>query len=250
MISPGWRERLKTEDRRLKTAIVTGASSGVGEAVARALAELGWNLAIVARREDRLRELASQFGSRVAPIAADLSIAGEAVRAMGTAERELGSVGALVLCHGTNVPRRRLDLLTIDDWNAVIAANLSSAFYCLHAVLPGMRARGAGRIVAISSIAALRPSALSGAVYGASKAGLHALFTVLNQEERSNGIVATVIAPGDIATEILEKRPEPPPPEARARMLRAEDIARIVADVLNQPERVWVEEIIVHPSRL
>jgi NADP-dependent 3-hydroxy acid dehydrogenase YdfG len=242
---------LKTEDRRLKTAIVTGASSGVGEAVARALAELGWDFALVARREERLRELAAQLdgrGGRVAPIAADLSIAGEAVRAMGAAERELGSIGALVLCHGTNVPRRRLDLLTIDDWDAVIAANLSSAFYCLHAVLPGMRARGGGRIVAISSLAALRPSALGGAVYSASKAGLNALCTVLNQEERSNGIVATMIAPGEIATEILEKRPEPPPPEARARMLRAEDIARIVADVLTQPERVWMEQVVVHPS--
>jgi NAD(P)-dependent dehydrogenase (short-subunit alcohol dehydrogenase family) len=167
---------------------------------------------------------------------------------MADAEEALGLVDALVLCHGTNVPRRRLDLLTVDGWDAVIAANLSSAFYCLRVVLPGMRARGGGRIVVISSIAALRPSPIGGAAYAASKAGLSALCTVLNQEERSNGILATDIAPGEVDTEILDKRPEPPPPEARARMLRPEDVARMVGTVLDDPDRVWTEHIVVHPS--
>jgi NAD(P)-dependent dehydrogenase (short-subunit alcohol dehydrogenase family) len=231
--------------------IITGASSGVGEAVARAFAELGCDLAIIARREDRLQALAAELGGsgdRLLPIAADLSAADEAARAMAEAEKHLGAVDGLVLCHGTNVPRRRLDLLTVADWDAIITINLSSAFYCLHAVLPGMRARGRGRIVAISSIAALRPTPLGGAAYAASKAGLNALCSVLNQEERRNGILATVIAPGNVDTEIMDKRPEPPPPDARSRMLRPEDVARMVVDVLSYPDRVWTEEIIVHPS--
>jgi NADP-dependent 3-hydroxy acid dehydrogenase YdfG len=232
-------------------AIVTGASSGVGAATARALGDLGWDLAIVARRQGRLVELSAQLapgGNRVVPIAADLTKAADATTAMHTAERELGSIDALILCHGTNIPRRRLDVLTVEDWDAVIAANLSSAFYCFHAIAPGMRARGGGRIIAISSVAALRPSALSGAAYSASKTGLNALCAVINQEEQSNGILATAIAPGDIDTEIMDKRPEPPPPEARARMLQPEDIARIVVQVLTQPDRVFVEEIVVRPS--
>jgi NAD(P)-dependent dehydrogenase (short-subunit alcohol dehydrogenase family) len=231
---------------RPRKLIITGASSGVGEAVARAFAELGCDLALVARRGDRLRALGAEL-DHVIPIVADLSSAGDAARAMVEAEKHLGSVDALVLCHGTNVPRRRLDLLTVQDWDTIVAANLSSAFYCLHAVLPGMRARG-GRIIAISSIAALRPTPLGGAAYAASKAGLNALCSVLNQEERSSGILATVIAPGNIDTEIMDKRPEPPSPDARTRMLRPEDIARMVVDVLSYPDRVWTEEIIVHPS--
>jgi NAD(P)-dependent dehydrogenase (short-subunit alcohol dehydrogenase family) len=167
---------------------------------------------------------------------------------MSEGERALGSIEALALCHGTNIPRRRLDVLTVEDWDAVIAANLSSAFYCFHAVAPGMRDRGGGRIVAISSVAALRPSSLSGAAYSASKTGLNALCAVINQEEAANGILATAILPGDINTEIMDKRPEPPPREARARMLQPEDIARIVVQVLTAPDRVFLEEIVVRPS--
>jgi NAD(P)-dependent dehydrogenase (short-subunit alcohol dehydrogenase family) len=234
-------------------AIVTGASSGVGAATARALGDLGWDLALVARRQDRVKELAAQLarGGRCAlPVAADLSKPGDAARAMSASERELGSIDALILCHGTNIPRRRLDVLTVEDWDAVIAANLSSVFYCFYAIAPGMRTRGGGRIIAISSVAALRPSTLSGAAYSASKTGLNALCSVINQEEQSNGILATAIAPGDIDTEIMDKRPEPPPPEARARMLQPEDIARIVVQVLTEPDRVLIEEVIVRSSHL
>jgi NADP-dependent 3-hydroxy acid dehydrogenase YdfG len=235
----------------LGRAIVTGASSGVGAATAHALNGLGWDLAIIARREDRLAELAAQLSpgsNRVVPVAADLSKAGDAARAMSTAEQELGTIDALILCHGTNIPRRRLDELTVEDWDAVITANLSSAFYCFRAIAPGMRARSGGRIIAISSVAALSPSTLSGAAYSASKIGLNALCAVINQEESASGILATAILPGDINTEIMDKRPEPPPPEARARMLHPEDIAQLVVQVLTEPDRVFLEEVIVRPS--
>jgi NADP-dependent 3-hydroxy acid dehydrogenase YdfG len=232
-------------------AIVTGASSGVGAATALALGTAGWDVALVARRAERLDGLAAQLGRNGAhawPIAADLGNAQEARRVMHEAERELSSIDALVLCHGTNVPRRRLEALTIEDWDEIVATNLSSAFYCLHAVLPGMRARGGGQIVMISSVAGRRPSALSGAAYGASKAGMNALCAVVNEEERANGIRATVIEPGDIDTEIMDKRPEPPPPDARTRMLRPSDIAQMVLDVLTLPNRVLIDEIVVRPA--
>lgn len=232
-------------------AIVTGASSGVGAATALLLGEAGWDLALVARRAERLEKLAgelAQHGNRAMSIGADLGNAEAAQLAMEEAERELGSIDALVICHGTNVPRRRLDELTVEHWDEIVATNLSSAFYCLHAVLPGMRARGRGQVVMISSVAALRPGALSGAAYGASKAGMSALCAVLNDEEKANGIRASVIVPGDIDTEIMEKRPTPPPPEARERMLKPADIARMVLDVLSLPSHVQIDEIVVRPA--
>lgn len=237
----------------VRTAVVTGASSGVGSATALALAALGIDLALVARREDRLRDVSASIATtecRVIPVPADLAEAPGARRAMERAAAALGSIDALILCHGTNIPARRLVDMSVADWDTVVATNLSSVLYCLHAVLPDMRSQGHGLIVAISSIAGLHPSALSGAAYSAAKAGLNALCACINLEEGPAGIRACVIAPGDIDTELLDRRPEPPPPEARRRMLRPADVAGLVADVVRRPERVLVDEIVVRPSGL
>ncbi len=233
-----------------RTAIVTGASSGVGAATGRALAEMGLSVALVARRRERLEQVAAEIvatGGRALPIAADLADAQSAREAMERALDELGSVDVLVSCLGANVPERALSSLSVADWDSTVATNLSAVFYCLHTVLPAMRHRGSGLIVAISSLAGLRPSALSGAGYSAAKAGLNALCRSVNLEETSSGIRTCVIAPGDIDTELLDQRPELPSAEARERMLRPEDIARLVVAVLAQPPHMVLDEIVVYP---
>ena len=234
----------------LRTAIITGASSGVGEATARALAELGMDLALVARRHERLEGLAKHLpaqgrGPLIVP--ADLRDAAAAQRAMDEALHVLGTIDVLVNCAGSNVPRRRLSELSVQDWDSLVAINLSAVFYCVRAVLPSMRERGSGLIISVSSIAGLRPSALSGAAYSAAKAGLNALSACINLEEGQQGIRSCVICPGDIDTEILDKRPEPPSAEARAHMLRARDVADLIAAVIRQPDRVLLDEIVVRP---
>jgi NADP-dependent 3-hydroxy acid dehydrogenase YdfG len=235
----------------LQTAIITGASSGVGAATAFALSDLGLDLALIARREERLNDLAQRLadrGGHAITVAADLSEAETAQSAIRQALEELGSCDVLVSCIGTNIPQRRLDRLSIPDWHHVLATNLSSIYYCVHTVLPSMRERGSGLIISISSIAGIWPSVLSGAVYCASKAGLNALSACINLEERENGIRSCVICPGDIDTEIMGKRPQPPSEEARQRMLQPEDVAELVAEVIRQPERALVEQIVVRPA--
>jgi NADP-dependent 3-hydroxy acid dehydrogenase YdfG len=232
-------------------AIVTGASSGVGAAVARALARSGMSVALVARRFDRLRELVEEiegFGGAALAMAADLGDRDLAAGAMEECCRRLGSVHSLILCHGTNVPGRRLDEMSAETWDEVIRTNLSSAFYCLRPVLDVMRRQEHGLVVAISSVAGLRPSVLSGAAYSASKAGLNALCDCINLEESAHHIRACVIAPGDINTEILDKRSRPPTPLARESMLQPDDVARLVVDLVTQPARVLVERIVVRPA--
>jgi len=114
-----------------RTAIITGASAGVGRATALALAGMGVHVALVARRRERLEEIAgrvTEHGGRAVAIRADLRDAGDAECAMNQAHRALGSTDALINCLGTNVPNRRLDVLTVSDWDAVVATNRSAVF--------------------------------------------------------------------------------------------------------------------------
>lgn len=228
---------------------MTGASSGVGAATARALAAAGIDLAIVARRRDRLDEVARGCeGGRVHVIPADLSEAAAAQGAMEEAQRALGRVDALVSCLGTNVPGRALSVLSIGDWDTLLATNLSAVFYCIHALLPAMRAQGGGLMVSVSSLAGLRAGALSGAGYSAAKAGLNMLSACVNAEEAENGIRSCIIAPGDIDTELLDRRPRVPTEDERTRMLQPDDVANLIVAVLRQPRRALVEEITLRPS--
>jgi len=230
-----------------RTAIIVGASSGVGAATARLLAARGFQLALIARREDRLRALAASLSSAAAH-PADIGNADEVQHAIERSLQTLGSVDVLVNTAGTNVPDRRLEQLSVADWNAILATNLSGAFYLVRAILPAMRAQGHGLIIHVSSIAGARPSVLSGAAYSASKAGLNALNACTNLEEGPHGIRSCVILSGDIDTELLDRRAEPPPAEARATMLTAEDVASLIADVIAAPDRALIEEIVVRPS--
>lgn len=234
-----------------RTAVITGASSGVGAATALALAEIGMDVALVARRVERLEHLAarvSRHGRSVSVIAADLTDADAATRAMDEALRELGHVDVLVNSMGANIPHRALSELLIADWDLLVASNLSAIFYCVHALLPSMRRRGSGLIVSVSSMAGVRAQAVAGAGYSAAKAGLNMLSGCINAEEAANGIRSCVVTPGDIDTELLDHRPHPPTPEERAHMLRAEDVAKLILSIVEQPERALVEMVQVRPS--
>jgi NADP-dependent 3-hydroxy acid dehydrogenase YdfG len=155
----------------------------------------------------------------------------------------------LVNAAGHNIPRRSLGELSQADYVAVMEANINGVLQLVQAVLPAMRRAGAGTIVNIGSEAGKQASAKSGAAYVISKFGLTGLTQSINAEERPNGIRACCIFPGDIDTAILNKRPVPPPPEARARMMLPEDIAACVWFAASLPARATVEEILIRPSR-
>jgi NADP-dependent 3-hydroxy acid dehydrogenase YdfG len=233
-----------------KTAVITGAGSGVGRAVALKLAQQDWRLALIGRHAESLQEtiqLAGAEGSRMAPHVCDVGDA-EAVAAMGRRVlAAFGEVEALVNSAGVNVPKRALEVLSLEDYRAMIGTNLDGAYYCVQAFLPHMRARKSGTIVNIVSEAGKQASMKSGAAYVMSKFGLAGLTQSINAEERANGVRACAIFPGDIDTPLLEKRPQPPDAAARTRMMRADDVAECVVLCLNLPPNVIVEELLLRP---
>jgi NAD(P)-dependent dehydrogenase (short-subunit alcohol dehydrogenase family) len=232
------------------TAIVTGGGSGVGQEVALLLAREGWNVSILGRRPEPLRQtlqLAGDAGDRMLPLPCDVGDASKVSSAVAETERQFGAITALIAAAGINIPRRSWEELTAADYRAVIDANLHGVFNCVHAVLPGMRSAGRGTIVAIVSDAGMQASPKAGPAYVASKFGLRGLCQSINAEERSRGIRCTGIFPGDINTPILEKRPTPPGPEARSKMLQPEDIAACVLLALNLPDRAVIEELLIRP---
>ncbi|MXP64575.1 SDR family oxidoreductase [Roseomonas sp. M0104] len=233
-----------------RTAWITGAGSGIGRAVAQALGAAGWRLALSGRREAPLRETAAMLPDGAEPLIlpADLTDSVAVERAARAAEEGLGGLDLLVNNAGSNVPRRHWHQLAAEDAELLVNANLTAPFLTSLAVLKGMKARGGGLIVQIASVAGKGTSAVSGPGYIAAKSGFVALSASLNAENGIHNIRSTCICPGEVATPILDLRPEPPPAEERARMLQPEDIAQAVMFVAGLPDRVCINEIVVTPT--
>jgi len=233
-----------------KTAVITGGGSGVGRAIALKLAQNGWRIAIIGRRENALQEtiaLAGTHASRITHHVCDIGNA-TAVAAMGQRVlAQFSEVELLVNAAGTNAPRRSLEVLSLEDYHAMIATNLHGAYYCVQAFLPQMRARARGTIINIISDAGKQASPKAGPGYVMSKFGLAGLTQSINAEERAHGIRACGIFPGDIDTPLLNQRPQIPDASARAKMMRAEDVADCALFCINLPPHVIVEEMLVRP---
>lgn len=233
-------------------ALVTGAGSGVGRAVVLRLAAAGWQIALTGRRTEPLAETVALAGpaasSRLAVFPCDVGDAASMRHLHDAVLARFGRVDAVVAAAGTNTPHRSWAELTVEKYHELLAANLHGAFHCVQAFLPGMRRRGAGTFVFINSEAGLRASPKAGVAYVASKFGLTGLAQSLNAEERAHGIRACSVFPGDIDTAILDLRPNPPPAEARAKMLQPADVAECVWLALSLPPRALVEELVVRPA--
>lgn len=234
-----------------KTAVITGAGSGVGQAIALALVKDGWRVAILGRRADALNEtvkLAGANGKQILVCPCDIGDSA-AVEKMGQQVlAEFKDVEVLVNAAGTNAPKRALEVLSLEDYHMMMNANLNGAYYCVQAFLPQMRARKSGTIVNIVSDAGKAASPKAGPAYVISKFGMAGLTQSINAEERGNGVRATAIFPGDIDTPLLNKRPLVPDATARARMMRPEDIAECALLCIHLPARAIVEEMIVRPA--
>lgn len=231
-------------------AVVTGGGSGVGQATVLALVAAGWSVAALGRRLSALEETRSLAGSlagRVTAIECDIAQQ-ESVREVGRRiESELGSVEVLVNAAGTNAPQRALEVLSDADYRLMMDTNLNGAYYCVQAFLPGMRNRGSGTIVNIISDAGKQASPKAGPAYVMSKFGLAGLTQAINAEERSRGVRAIGIFPGDINTPLLNRRPVVPDATARARMMQPEDIAACVMLAVQLPSRAVIEELVIRP---
>jgi NAD(P)-dependent dehydrogenase (short-subunit alcohol dehydrogenase family) len=234
-----------------KRAIVTGAGSGIGEAIALRFAQEGATVVAVGRTAEKLANLKAHAGAaaeRILPHACDVGDLAQVREMIAFADREMGRIDILVNNAGVNVPKRALKDLSPEDFDFMCRINLSGAFYCIHGVLPAMRERKDGIILNVSSVAGVRPSELAGAGYNASKHGLSALSLSIHLEEGKNGIRSCMICPGEVNTPILEKRAVVPDAARKAAMLQPEDLAHAALMVATLDKRAAVPELVITPA--
>jgi NADP-dependent 3-hydroxy acid dehydrogenase YdfG len=237
-----------------RVAVVTGASSGIGAAVARALSAEGAHVALAARREDVLLDvqagLESDAGQESIVVPTDVTDRDQ-VLALVARARELGPVEMLVNCAGV-MYYTLMKNVREEEWERTVEVNCNGALNCVGAVLPGMLERGSGHIVTISSDAGRKVfPGLS--VYSASKFFVEALSQGLRLETAGTGLRVTTVQPGNVATDLLSMSTDEEALQeyggaSGGRMLDPEDVATSVVHALVQPAHVAVNEVLVEPS--
>lgn len=232
-----------------KVALVTGGGTGIGQAVARRFAAAGAQVVVTGRRADKLQETCAQatLGKAVRPYAADVGDRDQVTALVQWVNQEFGQIDILVNNAGVNVVKRRMEELAPDSWDYILQVGATGVFNTIYAVLPQMLARKDGVIILVSSLAGVRPAPLGGAAYSAAKHAANALMKVLAAEEKDNGIRATIVAPGEVNTPLLDDRPVKVSDEHKARILQPDDVASAVLFVASLPPHVHVPELLIKP---
>jgi NADP-dependent 3-hydroxy acid dehydrogenase YdfG len=238
-----------------KVALVTGASSGIGEATAVALAEPGAAVAIGARREDRLDALAARLrdgGAAVLQLELDVTDEQACADAVGRTREELGGLDVLVNNAGVMLLGTIVGAGT-EDWRRMINTNVLGVMYMTHAAIEGMVEQGSGDIVNMSSVAG-RVARKGAGVYNASKWAVNAFSESLRQEVTGRGVRVSLVEPGAVTTELTDHITQPEAKAAAETMytsmqaLQADDIARAVVYVVTQPPHVAINEVLIRPT--
>ena len=236
--------------------LITGGSSGIGEATALAIAAEGGAVALGARRKDRLDEIVSRIeadGGRAVAIEADIADEAQAGALVERSAEELGGLDGLV----NNAGVMLLGLIQgadTDEWRRMIEVNLLGLLYCTHAAVPAIRDDGGGDVVNVSSVAG-RIAAMGSAVYNMTKWGVVGFSEALRQEGAHIGVRVTCVEPGFVDTELQGHNQNPmvverieQVREETGKVLEAADIANAVVYALAQPKHVSVNEIMVRPT--
>jgi NADP-dependent 3-hydroxy acid dehydrogenase YdfG len=235
-----------------KVAIVTGASSGIGEATALALAAEGANIAAAARRSDRLQNLSSRIQTEMLAITADVREESDCQRIVDETMQRFGRIDILVNNAGVMLLGPIVNADT-EDWRRMIDTNLFGLIYATHKALPVMLQQGSGHIVNISSTAG-RTVGLNSGVYNLTKWGVGAFSESLRQEIHSKNIRVTIIEPGAVATELRDHitvqavKDDINKWAESMEQLESEDIAASIVYAVTQPRRVNVNEILIRPT--
>ncbi|MBB5350937.1 NADP-dependent 3-hydroxy acid dehydrogenase YdfG [Haloferula luteola] len=238
-----------------KVVVITGASSGLGEATARHLSAGGATVVLGARRVDRLKGLADELtakGGKAMPVACDVSDREQVKALVDAAVQKFGRVDVILNNAGV-MPLAPLERLKVDEWDQMIDVNFKGVLYGIAAALPHMREQKGGHIINVSSVYGhtVGPAA---AVYCATKFAVRALSEGLRQEVKPYNIRTTVISPGAVATELLEHISEKDIAQGTQEIvdeiaIPADSFARMVAFAISQPEDVDVNEILFRPTR-
>jgi clavulanate-9-aldehyde reducatase len=240
-----------------RVAVVTGASSGIGEATAKALAREGYAVALGARREERINELAEEIssaGGEAIAVATDVAAKESATALIHRAHNELGSVDVLVNNAGVMLLGPILGA-DVEEWERMVHVNLLGLLYCTHAALPIMQQQGRGHIVNVSSVAG-RVASLGSGVYNATKWGVGAFSESLRQEGVNYGVRVTIVEPGFVETELQGHNENPmvlerieKDREQMGKVLDADDIATAIVYAVQQPEHVGINEVLIRPAK-
>ncbi|PNY29794.1 Nonribosomal peptide synthetase-like protein [Tolypocladium capitatum] len=236
-----------------KVAVVTGASSGIGAAVAAKLAAQGAHVALAARRKDALEDIKAKLagcGGKILAVPTDVTSAAQVQALMQTVAEQLGDIDMLVICAGVMYFTMMANTQT-DEWERTVDVNCKGLLHCLSSTLPGFLKRGSGHIVAVSSDAGRKVFPGLG-VYSASKFFVEATLQALRLETANSGLRVTAVQPGNVDTgllgtstdaEALKKYGEP----TGAKVLCVEDVAGAIMFALLQPEHVAVNEVLIEP---
>jgi NADP-dependent 3-hydroxy acid dehydrogenase YdfG len=236
-----------------KVVVITGASSGLGEAAARHLARHGARLVLGARRKDRLQALAEELSlGDQAAVQTDVSQMDQVKALVDTAVRLHGRIDVMINNAGL-MPQALLEKLQVSEWDRMIDVNIKGVLYGIAAALPHMQAQKSGHFVNVSSVAGHKVG-IGAAVYAATKFAVRALSEGLRQEVKPYNIRTTVISPGAVATELPDSVTDP---QAAARVrafyeasaIPADSFARAVAFAISQPDDVDINEILYRPTR-
>ena len=232
-----------------KIAWVTGAGSGIGEAAALALADEGATVILTGRTASKLERVAQripQGGAHVVP--ADLTDKEQVARVGEYIREKFNRLDILVNNAGVNIVNRHWDKLTPESIDTLIQGNLIGALYCVTVALPFMRAQQDGVIIHTASMAGRFIGGVSGPIYVTAKHGIVAMSHGLNMQECINGIRSTVFLPGEVATPILDQRPNPVGPEVRAKMVQPADCGDLIRYIACLPRHVVMNEVHLAPT--
>ena len=231
----------------MPTTLVTGATEGIGRAIAHTLGKAGYKVGVCARTPSRLRTLLEELGT--AGIAAegfpgDVGVEYDAGEIVAHITKTLGPVDVLVNNAGI-APFKPFDQLTLEDWDACMATNVRSLFLMTRAVLPAMRARKSGAIINLASLAG-KNGFVGGTVYTASKHAVLGFSKSLMLEVRKDNVRVISICPGSVDTELL--RQDGAPRSDPSKILRPEDVADTVLAALTLPERALISDLDIRPT--
>jgi NADP-dependent 3-hydroxy acid dehydrogenase YdfG len=238
-----------------KVIIITGASSGLGEAAARHLSSLGATIVLGARRVERIQSLAKELtdqGGRALAVATDVTQYPEVQRLADSALQVYERIDVLINNAGL-MPQSPLERRKIDDWNRTIDVNIKGVLYGIAAVLPCMQKQKSGHIINVSSVAGHKVR-VGGAVYAATKHAVRVISEGLRQEVKPYDIRTTVISPGAIDSELTDSITEPDVAQNIKAFyaqvaIPADSFARAVAFAISQPPEVDINEILYRPTR-